>query len=274
MNSASLAYPSRTDGHPRTDDRKWVRSLARIGLVSRGIVYLLLAYLALDISRHGSAPAQTSSTGALQELDTRPGGAAMLTVLAVGLACYGLWRLLSAITERRGMVRRAGSLVIALIYFALCAQAVEIVAGRQAGSGSSSNPQPWAGKVLGWDWGSHLLEVAGAVVIAGGLGLAIWGLVRHYGNDLALEQVGEGWRRVIKILGVAGDMARGFLVILVGTYLLEAGITANPTRAKGVDAALKVLVHHSYGAVLIGVVAAGLLCFGLFTFFEARLRRL
>ena len=48
--------------------------VGRIGIASRGVIYLLLAYLAFDIARHGSAPAQTSSTGALQELEARTGG--------------------------------------------------------------------------------------------------------------------------------------------------------------------------------------------------------
>ena len=43
----------------------------RIGMASRGVIYLLLAYLAFDVARHGSAPTQTSSTGALQELEAR-----------------------------------------------------------------------------------------------------------------------------------------------------------------------------------------------------------
>jgi hypothetical protein len=53
------------------DARGWVRTVGRIGIASRGVIYLLLAYLAFDIARHGSAPTQTSSTGALQELEAR-----------------------------------------------------------------------------------------------------------------------------------------------------------------------------------------------------------
>lgn len=46
------------------------------------------------------------------------------------------------------------------------------------------------------------------------------------------------------------------------------------TKAKSVDAALQSLAHQEYGAVLLGVVAFGLVCFSVYSFFEAGLRRL
>ena len=76
------------------------------------------------------------------------------------------------------------------------------------------------------------------------------------------------------MLGGLGDLARGSLLVLVGVYLVEAAVTADPARAKSVDEALRTLVHHPFGAVAIGAIALGLLAFGLFSFFDARLRRL
>src|ERR1700688_3593665 len=120
---------SRTSPSFNVDNRTWVHAIARVGIASRGIIYLVLAYLAFDIARHGSAPTQTSSTGALQEVRGRPGGAALMVVLALGLACYGSWRLLDALTQRRGAAKRVSSFVIAVLYFGLCAQAVRLISG-------------------------------------------------------------------------------------------------------------------------------------------------
>ena len=39
----------------------------------RGVIYGLLAYLAFDIAASGSSPAQTSGSGALQEVANQPG---------------------------------------------------------------------------------------------------------------------------------------------------------------------------------------------------------
>src|ERR1700731_1340436 len=101
---------------PSTQARGWIRSMGRIGIGSRGVIYLILAYLAFDIARHGNAPAQANSTGALQEVRNRTSGSALVVVLAVGLGSYAVWRLLDAAMSREGIWKRLGSLAIAVIY--------------------------------------------------------------------------------------------------------------------------------------------------------------
>ena len=235
---------------------------------------MLLAYLAFDIARRGSAPTQTSSTGALQEVRGRAGGAALMVALALGLACYGFWRLLDALTQRRGATKRLSSVVIAVIYFGLCAQAVRLISGQASNNGASSNPVPLVAKVLRWAGGAAIVEVTGVVLVGAGAALAIWGIVHRFEKDLALERIGRRTRQLVKMLGGMGDAARGFLVILVGIYLIEAGEASNPTQAKSVDESLKALVHDPYGAIVLGLVALGLLCFAPYSFFDAGLRRL
>jgi hypothetical protein len=254
-------------------ERTWAGAVARIGLAARGVIYLILAYLAFDIARHGRAPTQTSSTGALQELADRRGGTVLLVVLAVGLACYAAWRLFDTVTGRSGVVMRVASLVIAVIYISLCAQAVRLITGHAVSGGASANPQPWVGRVLGWSGGPELVGAAGVVVMAAGVGLALWGIGHKYEKALAMERVGRRTRTLIKVVGAAGDLARGALVFLVGLYLMEAAITSNSERSKSIGEALKTLVHHPFGAAVIGVVALGLLSYGIYSFFEARLRR-
>ena len=248
--------------------------MARVGIASRGVIYLLLAYLALDIATHGTAPNQTSSTGALEEVRTRPGGTALMVVLAIGLACYGLWRLLDALTQGRNAAKRISSFVIAVLYVGLCVQAVKLVSGQASGNSVSNNPVPLVAKVLRWSGGPAIVEVTGLILVGAGATLAVWGIVHHFEKDLALERVHRKTQQLVKALGGMGDAARGFLVILVGIYLIKAGAAANPTQAKSVDESLKALVRHPYGAIVIGLVALGLLCFAVYSFFDARLRRL
>lgn len=252
----------------------WVRTFARVGIAARGVIYMVLSYLAFDIARHGNAPAQTTSTGALQEVGHRTGGSALLILLAVGLGSYALWRLFDAVANREGALRRLGSVAIAIIYFGLLARAVELAIGHQASGGASANPQPMVSKALGWPGGKEIVGLGGAALLIAGVALALWGVFHRYAKSLAMERVSRGWRRIVRTLGALGDMARGFLMALVGAYLIGTAATNNSLQAKGIDQALKSLVHHSYGALLIGAVALGLLCFGLYSFCEARLRRL
>ena len=251
-----------------------VRTVGRVGIASRGVIYLLLAYLTFDIARHGSAPTQTSSTGALQELEARSGGKSLLVVLAIGLGCYAAWRLFDVVTGANGAIRRLSSLAVGIIYGVLCVRAVELVAGYSASGGASSNPVPWVAKIMGWSGGTVMIEVAGAAFVAAGVGLAAWGLLHRYDKNLALERVSRPCQRAIRILGGFGDLARGSLIALFGVYLIDAGVKSDPAQAKSVDQTLRALVYHRFGALAIGVIALGLLAFGVFSFFDARLRRL
>ena len=180
----SPAFPAMTSSFVTADTRSerfvgrhaargWVRIAGRVGIASRGVIYLLLAYLALDIARHGSAPMQTSSTGALQELESRSGGKFLLVVLAVGLGCYAAWRLFDAVTgsSRGGAARRISSFSVGMIYAALCVRAVQLVAGHPTSGGASSNPEPWVAKIMGWSGGTVAIEMAGGGPLGSGSGI-------------------------------------------------------------------------------------------------------
>ena len=197
-----------------------------------------------------------------------------MILLAFGLACYGLWRMLDTLTQRRGVATRVSSFVIAVLYFGLCAQAVRLISGQVSNNGASSNPVPLVAKALRWSGGPAIVEVTGVVLVGAGAVLAIWGIVHRLEKDLALDRIGRRTQQLVKVLGGMGDAARGFLVILVGIYVIKAGAASNPTQAKSVDESLKALVHHPFGAIAIGLVALGLLCFAFYSFFDARLRRL
>jgi hypothetical protein len=271
-------------GHLRSAQRRsspWFGLVARIGLAARGVIYVVLAYLVLDIALHGNSPAQTSGQGALGEVARQPEGRALLVVMAVGLAAYAAWRLLQAATgqpgggQDRSILKRVGWLGSAIIYGTLCVAAIGLVSGSSGGGSSeTSNPRPWAALVLGWPAGPELLGLAGAVLVAVGIALAVWGVAHDHDKELQLERLPAGWQTTVNALAGVGNAARGFLVVLVGGYLLDAAVASKATKAKSLDAALQSLAHQEYGAVLLGLVAFGLVCFGVYSFFEARLRRL
>jgi hypothetical protein len=255
--------------------------MARVGLAARGVIYVVLAYLVLDIALHGSSPAQTTGQGALGEVADQPEGRALLVVLAVGLAAYAAWRLLQAATGEpggghdRSVFKRVGWLGSAIVYGALCVGAIDLVSGSSGeASSTTSNPRPWAALVLGWPAGPELLGLAGAALVAAGIALAVWGAAHDQDRELQLGRLTTTWRLTVSALAGVGNAARGFLVVLVGGYLLDAAVASKASNAKSVDAALQSLAHQEYGAVLLGVVAFGLVCFGVYSFFEARLRRL
>ena len=61
---------------------------------------------------------------------------------------------------------------------------------------------------------------------------------------------------------------------IVGWFLIKAALDFDPNAAVGIDGALAKLSHQSYGHFLLGVVAAGLIAFGVYSILDARYRRI
>jgi Domain of Unknown Function (DUF1206) len=75
------------------------------------------------------------------------------------------------------------------------------------------------------------------------------------------------------VFGVAGFVARGVVYGLIGVFLVRAAYRYDPEDAVGVDGALSEIAQASYGPFLLGLTAAGLFAFGLYSFVEARYRQ-
>ena len=76
-------------------DSRPVDWAARLGLTARGVVYLLLGLLAVLVAR--GARAEVDQKGVLEQIIARPFGGAVVALLALGFACYSLWRLSEAV---------------------------------------------------------------------------------------------------------------------------------------------------------------------------------
>lgn len=80
-------------------------------------------------------------------------------------------------------------------------------------------------------------------------------------------------RRIVDLTGVIGGLARGLVFTVVGVFAVRAAIEYEPDQAKGLDDTLRTFADTPAGPVLLACVAAGLVLFGLFSFANARWRR-
>jgi hypothetical protein len=264
----------------RARNNTWVRSLMRVGLVSRGVVYGMLAYFAFDIARSGNSPEPASGQGALRAIARQPEGPALLAVLSVGLLGYAVWRAVQAVgggegERRTSVVKRVGFLASGAVYVALFVEALLLIAGSGGSGGSaSSHPQPLVGQVLRWPGGPDLVGVAAAALIGGGIGLAIWSCVHDLGKTLETGRMSRRQFSAARATSIAGDVTRGVLVALIGAYLMAGAVTDNPSKVKSLGQVLKTIAAKSYGEWALVLAAIGLLSFAVFSVFEAIYRRL
>ena len=251
--------------------------LARSGFVARGLIYGIIGILAIEVAL-GVGGTTTNQQGALKTIAHQPFGKVLLILVAIGLAGYALWRLLHALLghgpeDSDSGFERVAALGSGIVYAGLCAIAVEILLGSGSSGGSSSTSKTTAG-IFGWPGGTWLVAIGGAVLIGIGLYQGYRGMSKDFLKDSKTEQMSAKVRNWIEWIGSFGHLARMVVFGLVGVFLIKAAIDYNPNNAVGLDGALAKLAHASYGSFLLGVVAAGLIAFGVYSLSDARYRRI
>jgi hypothetical protein len=258
-------------------DSPWVEGLARAGLAARGLLYVMVGLLALQVA-FGHKDEQADKQGALTTLARQPFGKLLLAAVAVGFAGYALWRFLDAVldtdgegTDLSGVAKRAADFGRGLLYVSFFVTAVRLVTGT-SGEDRSKESDVTA-RVLEAPLGRILVAVVAAAIIGGGLYSGYRAVAQKYRKKLRTGEMGSAIRRWVTAVASIGLTARMVVFVLVGTFLLKAALHYDAQEAVGVDGALKRLADRPYGPLLLAIVAVGLFAYGLYSFVEARYRR-
>jgi hypothetical protein len=254
--------------------------LVRAGFATRALTYGIVGGIALALALGlGPAPAAPNQQGALAFIARAPLGRVAVAVAAAGLLAYALWKLTQAVFGRgpegggdadvKGRIASAAGGIVYLGFFAV---AIRILLGSS--NGGSSQPSHTAAGVLGWPGGSVLVGIAGTVLIAISV-YQIYDAVRgNFADDSKLGEMSPRVRQAFMVLGRVGLVARAVVFVIVGYFLLKTAIDYNPRDTVGLDGALAQVHRQPLGPWLLGLVAAGLLVFAVYSLFEARYRRL
>lgn len=261
----------------KQDVAEWVERLARFGYAAKGVVYLLLGFLALQAAFSvQSTPDGTKD--ALQSLLDEPLGTVLLLLIAVGLAGYALWRLVQGIhdpeqqgDDAEGLAKRAGYIISGLLYGGLALTALQMVIGNGSGGGGSST-QDWTARVLSWPLGPWLVGLAGLAVLGYALEQARRAYTTKFRQHLKLHEMSHQEEEWATRAGRVGLAARSFVYALIGIFLLQAAINYNPEQAGGLGQVFSTLASQSYGQILLGLVALGLAAYGIYALVLARYR--
>src|SRR5215207_3722185 len=261
------------DDVARSPQFEW---LARAGLVARGVVYAIIGVLAIKLAL-GDGGGKANQQGALETIARQPFGKALLIVMAIGLAGYAIWRLLRAALGHGPEAsddtkERIAGLASGIAYTMLCITAVSILIGSGS-SGGGGSPDKATGGVLDWPGGQILVAIAGLIMIGVGLEQGYKGVKKKFLEKSKTEQMSESVEKAFTALGVFGHVARMVVFAMIGYFLVRAAIDYDPDKAVGLDGALSKLGQASYGPVLLGIVAAGLVGFAAYSIADARYRR-
>lgn len=261
-------------------EHPWLETVGQVGWVAKGFVYLLFGAAATQIARQERTDNEASAEGALNRILEQPGGRVLLSVMAVGLVLYFLWRVLSVAVIRGSdlsdWAHRIGYGFSALFYVFLAFTAARTVMRGSESDGESTIEQV-SRSLLDTGWGRVLVTVGGVATVVIGLVFVVHkGLMRSFTDDLhgADGSGDDALDRLIIAAGVAGWIGRGLVTILVGFFVARSAINFDPDDARGFDGALRQAATDPTGEILVWVSAVGLVLYGAFCVFSHRYRRI
>lgn len=238
--------------------------LVSVGLLSFGVVHLLIAWIALQVAWGDGGDA--SEQGALRTLARTDAGPVLLVVVAVGMLTLAVWQTAEAVlghgrvAEQRDEAhrtrKRLSSAGRALVYLLLSLSAFGLVTG----SGSSGNQEDsLTGRLLEAPLGRVLVLAVAAAILAVGVSQVLRGVRHKFTEDLSGERT-----RATLALGTAGYVAKGVALAVVAGLFAYAAIAYDPKKAGGLDAALHTVGSQPLGSLLLTLLALGFAAFGLY----------
>ncbi|MFI0409486.1 DUF1206 domain-containing protein [Actinomadura sp. 3N508] len=250
--------------------------MSRGGLVARGVLYLLVGWLALQVA-FGGGGREADRKGALQIVADQPGGPAVLGLMTAGFAALALWQFAEALFGRPmpdgdKPTSRLGSAGRGIAYTAGCAATLAFLLGYQ-GQSSDQQSKSITARLMGEPGGRWLVLAIAACFVAWAAVVIVNAARRTFMDELSDARMGRLARRAVQPFGIVGNIARGLVGAAVGAFLAYAAITFQPDEARGLDGALREFAATPAGAWGLAAVALGVLTFGVYSLFESRYRK-
>ena len=258
----------------------WFSALARLGYAAKGLVYIIIGWLALMTAV--SAGGQTTDPqGAITTVYQHPFGKALLYIIFVGFVGYALWQFARAAFNpdgegdaKKDTVRRIGYAVVGVSYLGFALAALRLALQHVTPKGSNASTQDWTARLLSAPGGVALVVLLGLIVLAVAVGLFYEAWKLRFERAFPLGQMNEIERKLTHYTGRYGIGALGAIFVIIGLFLIDAAVRHDPQQARGLSGALATLAAQPFGPWLLGLVALGLIAYGVYGWVEARYRRI
>ena len=244
----------------------------RFGLVVYGVVYLVLAWLGIQLAL-GNHEGKATTKGAVAQLAEQPFGTFMIVLVAVGMFLLVLWRLFDLFLghhEDDGAdlwKHRASDLLKALLYGTICWSAISVL---MHSGGGGSGAKDFSSTILGLPGGQVWLTLIGLGIIAYGGNQIYLAWNEKHQKKLATEGKSGEAGKAYMLFGKIGYIAKGIAVGLVGGLFVYAAFTQDPEKSGSTDKALHKVLQQPFGPWLLIALSLGIACYGLFQFARAR----
>ena len=255
--------------------------LGRVGWVAKGLVYVLIGVVSLNIALdRGAADDEASGAGAIATLAERSYGKLLVGVLGVGLVLYLIWRLFTAFLPGdwtgKALFERIGYFVSALIYASLALTIVQILGSGAGASDKGSEDRKVSSGIntlMEQSYGRWLVGLVGVAVAIIAVVFAHKAYSRDFEDDLNMPADQREHKLIVR-LGQLGWGARAASMALIAVFLLRAAYAYRSDQIGGIDASLREFTRYGWGQLAVGAIAVGFIAYGAFCVVSARHQRL
>lgn len=254
----------------------WIESMARAGLVSKGIVYCLLGTLAFmaafEIS--GQRDDQADKKGVVKFVQQSIGGNVLLGLIALGLICYSAWRLIEAFRKKSGpnqhsIGKKIRYVFSGLVYLSFAVYSIRLLVGEKDSKGGDSTRETVA-TLLDKPFGQWMVGVFALIIAGVGIYQAYYAIAGKYKKHVRQLNRGSKSSQLLLRSGKIGYIARGIVWLVIAWLIFKSAIHSNSQEAGGTGNAFRWVESSPLGSYLLGALALGLICYGVFNFIRAR----
>jgi len=248
-----------------------VNILVRIGDGARGYLFFVLGLLALQMAL-GKISQTADYQGAIAATAANPLGKFLLIVILIGLVIYVLWALCAAIFDLlhvghdlKGLFKRVILFINAVIYGLLIPMLIVYISGGSDTTGSQNfGIGKLASTIFLLPFGKWLVAAIGIALFIGGMVTLFSGFRSNFDKEASSYSLSPGQVTWIKRVGRFGTVAYGAIIAVIGGLFFTAFTQADPFKATGIDGALLSLINLPYGRWLLGLIALGLISYGIY----------
>lgn len=258
----------------------WVQGLARLGFAAKGTVYLVIGWLALMTAVNAGGQT-TDPQGAITAIYQHPFGKFLLFVIFIGFVGYAVWKFVCAAldldmheTGMKDTLKRVGYAIVGVTYLGLALAALRLATQNAAPKGSNATTQDWTARLLAAPGGAALVVLVGLIVLGIAVAMAMEAWKLRFERNFPMGSMNDAERKATRYSGRFGIGALSAVFVIIGIFLIDAALRHDPTKARGLAGALATLSAQPFGPLLLGVVALGLMAYGVYGYVEARYRRM
>ena len=253
--------------------------MARIGFAAKGLIYIIIGYLAFKIVIGiGGQTAGMKDVLKTIAKQSQPFGNIILSIIALGLIAHAYWRLMQSVFNAdnkdinfKNTIDRIGYFTSVIIYGGLSFFAFKIIFGSNSSGGS---PEGLTGSVLSQSFGIYLIILVGLSIGGSGLYQIYFGISSKFEFKFNLKEMNNLEEKLTRYICIIGLTARGIVFVLLGIFLIQAGLEYNPHKAAGINKTLQKALYQPYGHWLLGAAAIGLAAYGGYCIILAKYRKI